>query len=314
MESSPSKDSSLELTCPLNCPCRIPDTTVRKNPLSLAVTRKLQQLPDANLWKIYKSELIQSHPDHKAQVKDLLFRRFIHDTLKQVEARWKRVPDHSLLEKADMRQEVLKEMYEYLDKFDPHVGTNFMQFFNSGRLHGAMEDCLRDLQNFGRDVPPKLRTFRELFDKLQQDLGRLPTLEDFRQRFGSNYDYILQDELVFTAVYNQPATRSANTNYDSDDEMGRDLAEEQHIAGIQARKGYRSSMEWLEFEQLILNAIPDEQQRLAVWYYRFLGKNSIWIAKRLECSVSSAISKLRRGEAEVKKKYQLQDLKDLLRR
>lgn len=278
----------------------------------------LAKLNDRQLWKVYHSSPVQNNPQRKHLIKAALFDRFVPDTLRIVHSYIKRnMPRYSLVDPGDIEQDCLREMYEYLDKYDPDPlgpggGNTFMQYFNSGRLMGQIADTLRLLMNCHRDTADNRRRLKPFVKSTSEFLGRRPNQQEIIDHH-PEAEQIFKDPMLFVGVFNQSVT-ALGSSEPIEQGLGMESHEEQDRIGKKEAATQRTFAEKQEAKHRILSVIENEEDRLAVYYYYWLGKNYAWIAERFLCSVSSAVNKCSRGRACIKRHFSSEDLKRFLRK
>lgn len=292
---------------------------LHRHPQHASTLALLEKLTDRQLWKIYHSLPVQNNPERKNLIKAALFDRFVPDTLRIVHSYIKRnMPRYSLVDPSDIEQGTLKEMYEYLDKYDasaegPGGGNTFMQYFNSGRLMGSIADTLRLLMNCHRDTADNRRKLKPLVKKTTELLGRRPNQQEIIDQHPEAAE-IFQDPMLFVGVFNQSVTSSSGNSEPIEQGLGMESHEEQDRIGKKEAATQRTFAEKLEAKHRILSVIENEEDRRAVYYYYWLGKNHAWIAERFLCSISSAVNKCSRGLACIKRHFSSEDLKRFIRK
>lgn len=300
----------------------------------------LEPFTDAHLWKLYHSPLVQAKQQRMLLVRAVLFDRFIEKTLQMVESYiYKKMPDHSLVDREDLQQEVMIALHENLDKYDPSLkgkggGNNFMQYFNSHRLMGSIVDTLRRMMPFPRIIATYRKILKPLLQELEQELGHPPTKQEFAERHPESYRFVnkkkvmlttmMQDSLTFSGVFNQQETNSnSDQDYgDGDDGIGNYLPKESNpdptrpgVYRQETLDAYgRTLQERTETKHKILAVITDEKERLAVYYYHWLHKNNEWIAERLECTTGAAAKKKKAGEEKIKQHFTREEIEQFLRK
>ncbi len=82
-------------------------------------------------------------------------------------------------------------LMEALKKYQADLGIKF-ETYAENRIRGAMLDELRRLDWFSRGLRQRVRQIDEAMWQLEQDLGRIPTVQEIQQKTGLNEKEIHQ--------------------------------------------------------------------------------------------------------------------------
>jgi len=127
----------------------------------------IKNIPE--LWKRYKS-------DKKTEDRDQLVREYIH-IVRYIAGRMAiSLPDH--IEYGDLFSSGVMGLLTAIEKFDPERKIPF-EFFANQRVKGSILDDLRKMDWVPRSVRKKARELENSLMKLQHQLGRAPSDEEF---------------------------------------------------------------------------------------------------------------------------------------
>lgn len=291
-----------------------------------------KDLPEKELWQYYvkirELRLQKKPPSHAPleiryqAITDFLFRKYLPDILKVVATYFYRnMPQHSLLDRADLEQAASIAMFNLLSEFDPSVGTTFMQYANAkkkSRIRGAVIDCLRSLQEYPREWALKRRIHNPRFEALRAKLGHKPTYEEYCDEYGWEHAETIWNQLFWSGVYNQSqfTSRRAGSHGGSDTEE----MELESLANYEA-KPIRLDAKLTRLDNIdsIMELLPDDEMKYIVWAYYWKQDTNERIAKSLTASgrticVSSVGNKRKEAEAILKSKLTQQEYENLVDR
>jgi len=285
---------------------------------SLPLDVKQRLFIELQTWKLYTllKEIGRHVPSPVLQaIRSIMIERYLPDTIQQADSYYyTQIPEYSLIDKNDARQEAIFGMMEAFDEYDYRYGTGFMQFANArgrSRIQGAITDSLRRLMEYPRWVAEDRREIHPLIQKLQQQLGHKPSIEDFCNQYGEAYRSKIQNKLFASGVFNQHQVNSG------------DEAEKTSLDSLSALEDFRlnraSGNTWdcedrANFQKVVLSVIEDDKQRFVIYAYFWLQWNIPTIAKckSIKCSHSTALSLLDAGKKKIRASFTYQHMLELL--
>jgi len=247
----------------------------------------LTEEKEKEIWKAYLK--IQSDSDKKKQAKDKLheiYMKYCEPTINNY--CFHSLPRSSLVSKDDIRNSVAEKLWKCLDKYNPACGLTFMQFFNAkgkSALRGAIIDCLRKMQETPRAAASTRRIIASAKHQIRHVIMREPTIEEVLDHLGWHLKDILTAPSSTLCIFNQEPANSPADQVSSSRSV------------VTTERCSAQTAELAKKIEEVVQSMPDNRQRLIIWYYYFLGKNTQEISEFLDCAVSTVQSMKKAGEA-----------------
>lgn len=251
----------------------------------------LRTCQESSLWACYESTRNGECCPHSCQeVREAIILRYYRDAIGIADSYYAhKMPRYSLASRDDLRQAALMGLCEAVDRFNPRVGTTFMQYACT-RIRGSVFDCLRSLQDFPRIIAHIRRKYRIKIQWLTHQLNRMPTQADLREYLGEEAFEELSDPLFASGVFNQ-AQHTSNGSHDA-----REGAGLENLKDYRPKKQHRSHQRSLEHERVLTMCIKDDDVRFAVYAAYWLKWSLSKIAFYSDCSPSTVHNRIEKGK------------------